>query len=410
MEESSGASDAAIETLRSRGWCFGDLEQVKAMIMIHSALADDTRTVVNSVESELTNMDLKSISAKSLPDPNTLRKSSHLLGPQVLQAITPLNSLIAWVRDITRSSVEDFVRNSSSRRLLKLGLTDGHSEVAAVEYSHIPSIPDDVVPGTKVRLEGRAAMRNGIVCLNPKVVTLLGGVVQSLYEEWQMNKKYSGFSRSSLRFSQESDGNGPPPFEKLQVGVPKSRFPQQDKSSYYSEVNSKSSGPIARNVEVRPIGRQQDLHLKSNDVDNSDKKNDTDNKLTTDSLDEQTQDKPSSSAARPKEVIEAVPVQNQAAAQKLLQKMSHQNRDDRHLRGRQYRGKGRQEEEPVVFTLDEWEKRKAGAKPSIRNPFAQSSRDEELARQLQNQFDLEDYNYLMSLCCNFRYKRVLLVM
>lgn len=89
-------------------------------------------------------------------------------------------------------------------------------------------------------------------------------------------------------------------------------------------------------------------------------------------------------------VIEAVPVQNQAAAQKLLQKMSHQNRDDRHSRGRQYRGKGRQEEEPVVFTLDEWEKRKAGAKPSIRDPFAQSSRDEELARQLQNQFDLED--------------------
>ncbi|PQP95764.1 tudor domain-containing protein 3 [Prunus yedoensis var. nudiflora] len=358
MEESSGASDAAIETLKSRGWCFGDLEQVKAMIMIHSALADDTRTVVNSVESELTNMDLKSISAKSLPDPNTLRKSSHLLGPQVLQ--------IAWVRDITRSSVEDFARNSTSRRLLKLGLTDGHSEVAAVEYSHIPSIPDDVVPGTKVRLEGRATIRNGIVCLNPKVVTLLGGVVQSLYEEWQMNKKYSGFSRSSLRVSQESDGNGPPPFEKLQVGVPKSRFPQQDKSSYYSDVNSKSSGPIARNVEVRPIGRQQDLHLKSNDVDNSDKKNDTDNKLTTDSLDEQTQDKPSSSAARPKEVIEAVPVQNQAAAQKLLQKMSHQNRDDRHSR--------------------------AGAKPSIRNPFAQSSHDEELARQLQNQFDLEDYH------------------
>lgn len=87
MEESSG--DAAIETLRSRGWCFGDLEQVKAMILIHSALADDTRTVVNSVESELTNMDLKSVCAKSLPDPITLRKSSHLLGPKVLQANIP---------------------------------------------------------------------------------------------------------------------------------------------------------------------------------------------------------------------------------------------------------------------------------------------------------------------------------
>lgn len=179
MEESSG--DAAIETLRSRGWCFGDLEQVKAMILIHSALADDTRTVVNSVESELTNMDLKSVCAKSLPDPITLRKSSHLLGPKVLQANIPssfawifyLGSVwllkkrrnlwfwfwvffliyflyqISWVRDITRSNVDDFARNSS-RRLLKLGLTDGHSETAAIEYSYIPSIPDDVVPGTKV--------------------------------------------------------------------------------------------------------------------------------------------------------------------------------------------------------------------------------------------------------------------
>ncbi|KAM1458135.1 hypothetical protein ACFX13_036087 [Malus domestica] len=57
------------------------------MILIHSALSDDTRTVVDSVELELTNMDLKSISSRSLPDPHTLRKSSHLLGPKVLQVI-----------------------------------------------------------------------------------------------------------------------------------------------------------------------------------------------------------------------------------------------------------------------------------------------------------------------------------
>lgn len=39
---------------------------------------------------------------------------------------------------------------SNNRRLLRLRLSDGHSEITAVEYSHIPSIPDDVVPGTKV--------------------------------------------------------------------------------------------------------------------------------------------------------------------------------------------------------------------------------------------------------------------
>ncbi|KAM1064558.1 hypothetical protein ACFX2I_028519 [Malus domestica] len=62
--------------------------QVKAMILINSALSDDTRTVVDSVELELTDMDLKSISSRSLPDPHTLRKSSHLLGPKVLQVLT----------------------------------------------------------------------------------------------------------------------------------------------------------------------------------------------------------------------------------------------------------------------------------------------------------------------------------
>ena len=80
-------SDSIIlETLRSRGWCLGDIDQLKAIIMIQSALADDMSTVVDSVESELTNMDLKSFGAKSLPDPTLPRKPSHILGPKVLQA------------------------------------------------------------------------------------------------------------------------------------------------------------------------------------------------------------------------------------------------------------------------------------------------------------------------------------
>jgi len=48
------------------------------------------------------------------------------------------------------SSVDSISRNSSGRRLLRLCLTDGHSEITAVEYSHIPFLPDNVVPGTKV--------------------------------------------------------------------------------------------------------------------------------------------------------------------------------------------------------------------------------------------------------------------
>lgn len=56
-------------------------------------------------------------------------------------------------------------------------------------------------------------IRDGLVCLTPKEVTVLGGYVQSLTEEWQMKKKYANLARS-----QESKaGVGPPPFEELQI-------------------------------------------------------------------------------------------------------------------------------------------------------------------------------------------------
>ena len=57
---------------------------------------------------------------------------------------------ISSVRDIAKSTIEEFSHSSNSKRLLRLGLTDGHAEITAIEFSHIPSIPDDVVPGTKV--------------------------------------------------------------------------------------------------------------------------------------------------------------------------------------------------------------------------------------------------------------------
>lgn len=91
--ESSVPTEEMLETLTKRGWCFGNVEEVKAVIMINSALHDEGCTV-DSVESELANMDLRSIGAKSLPDPSLLRKSSYLHGPKVLQA-TPFLSYLS---------------------------------------------------------------------------------------------------------------------------------------------------------------------------------------------------------------------------------------------------------------------------------------------------------------------------
>lgn len=88
MASTSPSSEILIQTLITRGWCFGDIDQVKTLIAIQSALNGDS-TTVESIESELSNSDLRSIGGNSLPDSSLLRKSSHLQGPKVLQAITP---------------------------------------------------------------------------------------------------------------------------------------------------------------------------------------------------------------------------------------------------------------------------------------------------------------------------------
>ncbi|XP_058184003.1 uncharacterized protein LOC131301634 [Rhododendron vialii] len=374
---SSAASEALIQTLISRGWCFGDVEQVKAIIVVQSALHGGSCTA-DFVESELVNMDLRSLGGKSLPDGSLLLKSSYLQGPKVLQ--------LSSVRDISRSSTADTSAGSNNRRLLRFFLTDGHSQITAIEYSHIPSIADDVVPGTKVRLGNKAPVHSGIVCLNPKVITVLGGVVPTLYEEWQMNKKYSGFDRSLIKASKEGDTGGPPPFEKLQIEAVWHQRPQ-GRSSQYSGSTSSSFGPTV------PAGDENSKSTKTNGLHNSDSKADgVDNSAKLASNTERSEEKPSSSEARPKEVAEAVPVQNQAAAQKLLQKLNQPNWDDRRSRGGKHRGKGRgRQEELPVFTLEEWERRKAGGNLSVRDELAGVSQDEALAWQLQNQFDMEDH-------------------
>jgi len=81
-------SGMVLETLTQRGWCLEDTDQLKAIIHIQSALADEHSQFLRCVESELLNSDLRSIGAKSLPQPSLLRNASSLHGPKVLQAIS----------------------------------------------------------------------------------------------------------------------------------------------------------------------------------------------------------------------------------------------------------------------------------------------------------------------------------
>ncbi|CAM8923222.1 unnamed protein product [Rhodiola kirilowii] len=363
--EKGTASEALSQALAARGWSIGDIERVKASIEF---TAREPSFTVDSVESELLNMDLRSFGATSLPDQNLLRKSSHLHGPKILQ--------VASARDISRSSIDSSLSSSHSRRLLRLKLTDGQTEITAIEYSNIPSLPNDIIPGMKVRLEGKCPIHNGILCLTSNTITMLGGTVQTLYEEWQINQKYSGSDRSATRLLHESDASKPPPFEKLQTGPSSHRFSQQGNLSHSSASTSRSAESTAGIDKLRVNASNQ---LKGDTVDNL--------KISpnTGTL----QEKPNN-PERPKEVAESIPVQNQAAAQKLLQKMNVQNPADRRPRGRMQRGK-EIEDDQHILTLAEWEKKKAETIPRSQGQYLSTGRDEDIARQLQEQFDLEDH-------------------
>lgn len=88
---------------------------------------------------------------------------------------------------------------------------------------------------------------------------------------------------------------------------------------------------------------------------------------------------------------EAVPIQNQAASQKLLKKMSDKGKqrgEFKHGRSGKFRGN---QEATALLTLDEWELQKGKLKAT--SSWSEDvSQDAELARQLQNQLDLEDSN------------------
>ncbi|CAH9089446.1 unnamed protein product [Cuscuta epithymum] len=369
---SSGSIETALRTLANKGWCFRDIDQVKLLLSAQSSLA-----TIDSVESELIKLDLRSIGGKTLPDPSSIRKISHLQSPIVLQ--------ISSVRDVSSSKVTENSGNAKSRRLLRLKLTDGHYEVTAIEYSYIPSIPDDVIPGTKVRLENKTIVLSGIVCLNAKAVTVLGGFVEPLYEEWQMNRKYAGLPRSSLRQFHEGASSGPPPFEKLQVGAnhKNKNHAQQKRDSgknYESSMSSSSRSSVSL-----PTGKADS----STDLQNrNDSRGDNLGDDLKQSNCEPNEEKPIISEARPKEVVESFPVQNQAASQKLLQKMNQPFRDNHRIRGQRHRGKEK-EEDSHLLTLDEWERSRSG-NISGNQKLSSISQDEDLARQLQEQFDLED--------------------
>lgn len=77
VASSSSSSSDLQAALAARGWCLRDTDRIRELITASAT--------VDSLESELFNMDLRLFGGKCLPQPSLLSKTSHLQGPIVLQ-------------------------------------------------------------------------------------------------------------------------------------------------------------------------------------------------------------------------------------------------------------------------------------------------------------------------------------
>lgn len=122
------------------------------------------------------------------------------------------------MRNICESSNKSTILVDQQRgRLLRIGLTDGHTMVYVVEYRSMPAFSLNTAPGTKVTLENNISVQNGILLGDARSLTVLGGHVQALYEAWEIERKYSALARATLKTARIEGDTGPPPFHGLSV-------------------------------------------------------------------------------------------------------------------------------------------------------------------------------------------------
>lgn len=154
-------------------------------------------TESNYSESEIQNLakeqwmlnDLKDISPGSLPanlknQPRTILQGKFAL--QINSAIdigTPAYQQYQKLLKVNLENVEattNYEDKISSRRMMKLYLTDGVQEISAIEYKPMRNLTCDITPGLKVLIKGPIECRRGVLLLTEDKIDLLGGEVQEI--------------------------------------------------------------------------------------------------------------------------------------------------------------------------------------------------------------------------------------
>ncbi|RLW08243.1 hypothetical protein DV515_00003287 [Chloebia gouldiae] len=164
---------------------------------IEACLSSSEKVNTNDIILVALNTDLRTIGKKFLPSDINGGKVEKLEGPCVLQ--------IQKIRNV--AAPKDNEESQAAPRMLRLQMTDGHTNCTAIEYSSMSKISLNTPPGTKIKLSGVVEVRNGFLLLDDSNTAVLGGEVEHLIEKWELQRSLAKHNRSNI-----GTEGGPPPF------------------------------------------------------------------------------------------------------------------------------------------------------------------------------------------------------
>ncbi|KAK9902700.1 hypothetical protein WJX75_003222 [Coccomyxa subellipsoidea] len=350
------------------------------------------------LQQSLLDIDLRKAGKAALPNDIPRSDARLVKGPHVVQVMACDN-----VAHPSRG-----VSGSSKGRMLRLKLTDGKTTCKAVEMRPLPDVTtEELPPGTKVCISN-ASVKAGLLLLDSKSIKVLGGHVEELYEAWEFQRKYgAGAARPAAEAGSSADLEQPPPFQTFVPG--KTRAPRRPAAAAdAADAHAAHTAPAAATVQhdaIAAAGRPLGIAPPPGFHSMPDKSR-SGNAAAADV----SRPAPEAFPAGPG-VVHYPPGRpaaagnlpgragpSAAAKAKLQERLAASEEGARGRGGQRGRGRRRgrfQEEEESGMTLDEWEaqqRSKAAGVQSLQPSGGQGQMlsDEELARQLQRQLDMED--------------------
>nr|CAG8593516.1 5669_t:CDS:2 [Entrophospora candida] len=156
--------------LDSLGWILND----KGLIDLQNILETEQLTH-NDIIKELLNKDLRRIGRGAFK--NDFSNAKNISGPLVLQLLSIIN---------LSTPLQD---QREIPRLLQLTLTDGIKKIKGVEMlGKVENVSLNTPPGTKFMVKNPIKIQENILFLGPGLLENLGGKVEEMIREWQVQK------------------------------------------------------------------------------------------------------------------------------------------------------------------------------------------------------------------------------